>query len=717
MVNRVVAIAFLPCLAVLLAAAGWVDCANAQALTEQQHARLKATFPKLLAKLERRAPVHVIVLGDSVSNFYLPTGAEDSEVFLKAYQNEFLRRLADRFYYTGGVRNIKPRKGNPDNLFPSVGPEITVHNLSRNGAVVLQALQWLTTDGFDNPPDLAIINFGINDATFNLGTVRYSQILNRCVRLCKGAGSEVLVLGCSAVSNVSPRITIGDTRPYVLAAKRVAEVNGSAFIDLGDASFLIPRQKTPKRAAAFRDAVRTFENRLFSHNLHAPDKVHPSNRGHRLLGRSLAEAFIDGPPARVYDVSAIFLFPELGANEATLSLQLVNRSESVRNGVLCPLTIGQNWHPIADDVAFTIGPGETLDLKIRYRVIEDDPIGGLIRAFHGVITTSFVIVDQVEQRLYDVESVCYPVSVDWPVRGMIEVSDQFSFSSTVRNNTSSNITGRYRAEWHGQTQEGELLVGANGKQALSFTFGVPEDGGLRVKETLNLEITVGGKRYRYHRLVEASRAFALNQRIPLPRRTIYLPDVPGGGDGTDAIVAEFQATERSLLLNIDLKDVPLIKGPGAARIDLTLDARPSTLRNEPGYAGTVTATYSDSDGPAVIKKLVQAAFGEGYDRALDMAYIKASTASLSGGGKRLTLEIPRAYFYLHEWNTSSTESNLGVNLVLTILSQDPETGLPTVRPENTYALVDSGVHRDDTDGLGTLELVERASGRWTIRIH
>ena len=100
-----------------------------------------------------------------------------------------------------------------------------------------------------------------------------------------------------------------------------------------------------------------------------------------------------------------------------------------------------------------------------------------------------------------------------------------------------------------------------------------------------------------------------------------------------------------------------------------------------------------------------------------MAYIKASTFTRSDGSKRLTLEIPIAYFYLHEWNTSSTKSNLGVNLVLSVQTIDPITGQPGILPKNIYGLVNSGVHRDDTDGLGTLELVERASGRWTIRIH
>ncbi|MGK0186983.1 MAG: lysophospholipase L1-like esterase, partial [Verrucomicrobiales bacterium] len=461
-------------LVLLLIFCGGYESSSAQELTQAERAQLMKVAPKLLTKLEQRAPIHVLVLGDSVSNCYIPGGAVESEIFLHAYHSEFLRRLADRFYYTGGVRNIKPRKGNPDNLFPSVGPQITVHNLARNGSVVLQALQWLTTDGFDNPPDLAIINFGINDATFKLGSVRYSQILNRCVKLCKGAGSEVIVIGCTAVSSDDPRLHIGETRPYALAAKRVAEANGSMFIDLGDASLRYPRQKVPKREDAFLAAVRTFETTLFSHNPPNPDKVHPTARGHRLLGRAMADAFFSGAPQRGYELGAIFEFPEMDGKEALLSIQLANRSKVERNGVLCPFTIGDSWRPGSEDIAFTLAPGATLNLKIPYYSVDDDPFDGRIRAFHGVITASFMIVDQVEQRLYDVESVCYPISVDWPVRGMIEVSDSFSLKITVRNNKSANVSGRYRAEWHGQVQEGELLIGANEKQALSFTFKVPE---------------------------------------------------------------------------------------------------------------------------------------------------------------------------------------------------------------------------------------------------
>ncbi|MDA0810784.1 MAG: SGNH/GDSL hydrolase family protein [Verrucomicrobia bacterium] len=694
-----------------------MQSAPGQELEAKQRERLAVATPKLLAKLEQHAPIHVIVLGDSVSNYFLPGGAEDSEVFLKAYHSEFLRRLADRFFYTGGVRDIKPRKGDPENLFPSVGPEITVHNLARNGAVVLQALQWLTTDAFDNPSDLAIINFGINDAGSQLGTVRYSQILNRCVQLCMGAGAEVLVLGCSVESGADPRFLVGATRPYAMAAKRVAEANGSTFIDLGDASVRAPRQKVPKRDDAFSSAVRTLETTLFSHDPPAPDKVHLAARGHRLLGRALADRFFDGVPERGYEMSAIFHYPQKDEKQAALSLRLVNRSDKERSGVLCPLTIGQSWRPAEQDLAFTLAPSATLDIKVPYNAVDDDPFDGRISPFHGIITTSFVIVDQVEQRLYDVDSVCYPVSVDWPVRGMIEIRDQFSFTGTVRNNTRESLSGRYRAEWHGQVQQGELLVGANEKQALTFTFKVPEDVDYRVKESLTLEVTAGGKNYRFHSLVEASRAFSLNQRIPLVHRTDYLPNATGGGDGTDTAIAEFQASERALLVIVDLKDKPLVSGPGAVRVDFTLDARPFSVRDEPGYAGTVSAIYGASDGPADIKKLTQAAFGEGYDRDLDMAYVKAFTSTRSDGVKRFTIEDPRAYFYLHEWLSSSAESNLGVNLVVTLQTTDPETGQPVFLPENSFALVDSGVHRDDSDGLGTLELVDQASGRWTIRIH
>lgn len=694
---------------------------DAQRLTTDQRAHFSGMLPKLLEKLEQRSPVHVIVLGDSVSNYFQSGGSKENEVFIKGYHCEFLRRIADRFYYTGGVRDIKPRKGNPDNLFPSVGPEITVHNLTRNGSVVLQALQWLTTDGLDNPTDLAIINFGINDATFNLGVVRYAQILNRCVQICQASGTEVLVLGCSLVSGDEPRFSIGETRPYSLAARRVAEVTGSAFVDLGDGSFIASRERAPQSDRAFREAQRSLENALFARETFSqtvPDKVHPSARGHRLLGKFLAETVVNGPPARAYNLSAICLIPELDGPEASLSLRLENRSGKERSGVLCPLIINRLWYHAEADIPFTLAPAAFMDFRIPYRVEKEDAIRHPIRAFHGVVPASFVIVDQEEQRLYDVESVSYPISVDWPVRGMIEVSDRFSFSSTVRNNTRSNISGRYRAEWHGQTQEGEVLVGANGKQALTFTFRVPEDGGLRVKETLNLEVTIGAKSYRFHRLVEASRAFALGQRIPLVSRAHYLPDVAGAGDGDGAVVAEFQATDRALALTVDLRGKrQLEKASDTARVDFTLDARPSTLRDEPGYAGTVIVSYTASDGPADVKKLVQAAFGEGYDRDLDMSYIKAFTTTLSDGGKRLSLEIPRAYFYLHEWIESSIESNLGVNLVLTLQTVDTATGQPVVLPEDTYALVDSGVHRDDTDGLGTLELSARASGRWTIRIH
>jgi lysophospholipase L1-like esterase len=718
MVSRPLKVFFGFVSAVFFTAASIFCAQGAEELTAEQRARLVKAMPKTFPKLEQMAPVHVIVLGDGVSKYFLPGQAKESEFWLKSYHCEFLRRLADRFYYTGGVRDIKPRRGKPDNLFPSVGPEITVQNFSRNGAVLMQALQWLTTDGLDNAPDLAIINYGINDGAMSVGSVRYTQLLDRCIRTCRQAGTEVLVLGASAVSDDSePRISLGRARPYVLAARRVAEVHGAGFVDLGDATVFADRKKPVNAPTAFRDAVRKVELTHFSHDPPASDRKHPSASGHRRLGAWLVSAVVDGPPPRVYQLGAYFSYPEMGSNRAGLKLLLANDSDDEKSGVLCPLGFGGDWECAQPDIPFSLAPGAKTELTLVYASGGKAPQGGRIDTFRGVVPLSFLIVDGQEQRLYDVEAMSYPVGIDWPRQGLIEVSGEFSLSATVRNNTKSNTKGRYRAEWNGQTLDGEILVSANEKKALALQFRVPDAKSMRVKKPFNIDVTLGGKTYRYQRTMEASRAIALGQSVPLISRAEYSPAMTGTGAGTNAVVSSISATERSLLVQVDVDGVPIEDGADAARLDFTIDARPSKSRDEPGYAGTVTATYSSAGGPAEIKKLSQAAFGEGYDRDLDMAYMKGSSSQASGSGQRFTLEIPRAYLYNHEWNMGSKSSSLGVNVVFSLRRTDPATQLPVYSAKATYLLVESGIHRDDSDGLAILELASRPSGRWTIRIY
>jgi hypothetical protein len=100
-------------------------------LTEEEKIHLEKYIPHSFAKLQNRKPVHVVAIGDSVTrNLRYDERAEDSHL---AYHGFFTAELAREFFYTGGVRDVYPKKGNPAKLNASRGPEITLENLGMNG--------------------------------------------------------------------------------------------------------------------------------------------------------------------------------------------------------------------------------------------------------------------------------------------------------------------------------------------------------------------------------------------------------------------------------------------------------------------------------------------------------------------------------------------------------------------------------------------------------
>src|SRR5688500_7430007 len=131
-------------------------------LNTEQAARVERYLPRTYPKLLKREPVHAVCIGDSIMTRW--GYDQDNGNTLKAWNGVFLQELADQFIYNGGVRLVRPPKGQPEKLYNFFGPEITMQNLSRGGRLIFHAMQPLTTTAFENKPDLVIVSYGINDA-------------------------------------------------------------------------------------------------------------------------------------------------------------------------------------------------------------------------------------------------------------------------------------------------------------------------------------------------------------------------------------------------------------------------------------------------------------------------------------------------------------------------------------------------------------------------
>lgn len=206
-------------------------------LTPGQAERIQKYLPRTYPKLLKREPVHAVCIGDSVMLKY--GYDQDNGNVLKAWNGVFLQELADQFIYNGGVRMVKPGKGQPEKLFNFDGPEITIQNFSRGGRQIFHALQPLTTTAFENKPDLVIVSYGINDSVNNLPLSVYRRSIQEIVDLVKAKGADLILCGPSMILSDPPEQGMALTRPYADTMREVAESNGVFFADLGDLTWLV----------------------------------------------------------------------------------------------------------------------------------------------------------------------------------------------------------------------------------------------------------------------------------------------------------------------------------------------------------------------------------------------------------------------------------------------------------------------------------------------
>jgi hypothetical protein len=97
----------------------------------------------------------------------------------------------------------------------------------------------------------------------------------------------------------------------------------------------------------------------------------------------------------------------------------------------------------------------------------------------------------------------------------------------------------------------------------------------------------------------------------------------------------------------------------------------------------------------------------------DEKQVKCRLTSRPDGARRVTITLPRGYLYLHEWAMGNANSELGINTTLQIW-QNGENGQGSYQ---TFCLTSNGRHRDDAESLVALELSDKPTGRWTVRLY
>ncbi len=200
-------------------------------LTAEQRARMQRFLPHALAKLDRREPIHMVSLGDSVTR-YISHDEHEGDTHL-AYEGIFASELAKLFFYTGGVRDIKPAMGQPAKSDTSAGPEITLQNMGLGGRISMHSLARTTTDAFVERPSIMTIGYGINDAYNRIALKDYLRAYEESAALAPTNGCDVIFLGPSTMLGLDADLKpLASTLHYSSALQDLAARLGILYYDL-----------------------------------------------------------------------------------------------------------------------------------------------------------------------------------------------------------------------------------------------------------------------------------------------------------------------------------------------------------------------------------------------------------------------------------------------------------------------------------------------------
>ena len=156
----------------------------------------------------------------------------------------------------------------------------------------MQALQVLTTEGFDDDPDLVIWMYGTNDATMGVQVERYRQALAQVIKLCQARQAGLIVAGPPLVYGKG----IGElalTQPYVETVRTLAKESNLLFADMSAALGRIPLEQPVDPETVLPKYVEEV-GKYYTHR-GEPDRLHPNALGHEVMGQALWQALLHDP--------------------------------------------------------------------------------------------------------------------------------------------------------------------------------------------------------------------------------------------------------------------------------------------------------------------------------------------------------------------------------------------------------------------------------------
>lgn len=716
---------------------------GAYPLTLEQRERFKQYIPRTFPKLEARDPVHVVLLGDSVTAGHTPLpGAWEDNNPLFSYSGVFLSKLAREFFYQGGVSLLNPPEGGTARRSEYLGATITLETLIHSDANSLDGLRHATSDAFLHNPDLIVIQYGIYDAFGRVSIDTYKRALQEAIDLARRSTVDVIIMGPGLTRFGEGDIPWGLERPYASAAREVAVSNRVLFLDTGKYLGKFGGGVDPEtEPAAAMEIVSDRLSRIFyfGPELKVPERIHTSFEANDFLGESLFEDLKNGPPASRFHFAGVAQFEKDGLVTTTIAIRNLTKERQV--GTIGALAVGMALQPLSSSQRFSVPAEQTTQVSFSYK----RPIIGKARDGSDVLFPleptdefarfSYLVEDSVHSEVVDLPLRLGPVTAVWKSRKFLNVTDRMRVEWDLVNGSDKAIAGTFQVGMGDKVgQPTDFSASPLGTKTVFSLFEFEGGDANCFQQDVWIQTEVDGVVTRFTREMEACRDLVLGEETSLLSWDEYINAAPAG-DGRakarprgGAIRARFDADEEALYVVADIQGIriPDLGDRAALRARLFLDARPANEVLTFGSIHPVEVYTKGSDGPGYTPDVRIGSFGNGYNMVLSPKGIGSALTTSDDGSRSLQIRIPRSYLHRHEWKLGEVDSLLGIRLEITIGAPDANAADPFpiansfVTSGSTIAYADRTIHgfsEKDARSLTTLRLSRQPVGSWSVRIY
>jgi len=670
-------------------------------LTLEQRKRFKRYLPGTFPKLEAQEPVHIVVLGDSVTGGYTPLeGAWEQNNPVFSYVGGFIDLIAREFFYTGGARLLNPPAGGSQTSEDFLGRSITFENLAALDGTSMTGLRRTATDAFLHQPDLVIIQYGIYDALNRLSLDTYKRAIQESIDAGRKENADILVIGPGLVNYGGGSMEFGLTRPYSMVAKEVASANGVMFMDSGQHLFsrfgggVLP--DTHPDAAMEIVGDRMKEIFRFGPELKEVERIHTGPLANEYLARSLFQELKNGPLPTKFSYAGTAAFNREGGVDVKLVIR--NLTEDSQEGCIGALNVGPGLQPMQATQRFRVPAEATTQLGFTYA----RPFAGKARDGSDILFPlqpsdefcrfSFVLEDTIGSELIDLPVRVAPVTAVWKSRQFLNVTDRIRIEWDLVNGTDKATSGTFQVGLGDKVgQPTNFSVSPLGVKSVFSLFEFSADlGNTPFQRDVWIQTDVNDRIVRFNRELEATRDLVLGENRSMKHWSEYANAPPAGENRAQLrregdVSYRFDADEDALYLTVAVDGVaiPDLGDAAAVRTKVFLDARPVNEVLSFGAVEPVEIYTKGTEGPGSLPDLPIGCFGSGYNLRLSPKGVTSALIVGEGGEKSVVMRIPRSYLHRHEWELGSIDSILGFRVELTI-AEPAADGTVTFPETNTF---------------------------------